>query len=238
MSSYSSLILCHAAPPPVVTGASLAAFLRRVAETDAVAGGADLLCQVKFGARIDQDELRAESVEWDESGLIATHGEYDWDYSECHSSLAAVAAAVSGLPGSIYRAFLDLGGLHEEVVAALTREASPDNEQPLCLCDLSFEIGPVRGSSLVDRPFFAGWMGLRFSGYGYFFPWTYKEARLRAESVGRVRGLTEACMQTWPLRPTVPSQEVVEVRRRMGELWLYDDPATPSGWLWIVAETG
>jgi hypothetical protein len=238
MSFYSSLIFCHAAPPPMVTGASLGAFVHRVAETAAVTGNHDMVCSLKFGSRIDRDELPAEVVEWDETGLIATYGVYEWDHTESYATLAAMAAALSGMPETVYRASLQLGRLDDKIVAALTREASPDNDRWLCLCDLSLEVGPILSSGLSEGPFFGGWMGLSFSGYGYFYPWTYKETRLRAEAVEGIDRLVEACRRTWPIQAVRPSPEAIAVRRQMGELWLYDDLTIPRGWLWVVAETG
>src|SRR5712692_10301147 len=109
MSFYSALILCHAAPPPQVTCATLGQFVRQIAETGAVAADNHLVCQIKFGERVDRDLLTTDVGEWDKSGLIETLGEYHWDYSEEFTSLAAMATALQALPTSVYRAYLNLG---------------------------------------------------------------------------------------------------------------------------------
>lgn len=237
MSFWSSLVLAHAAPPPVVTTTKLAAFLRSLVATRALAAGEDVLCQVKYGPRIDADDRRPGMTEWD--GAIGTDEDYPWDRSEAFPSVGDTADALEAETRTVYRAHFGLGWLLPEAVAGLTREPSPENEVGLCLSDLGFTVGPVVVGGLgTDAEAFAGWMGLAISGPGYFFPWEYREARERAGSIELVRRLAEVCRQTWPVPPVPVTAEVVAGRQGLSDLWLYDDFVLPQGWWWFVDETG
>jgi hypothetical protein len=239
MSFQSCLVLARAAPPPVVTAAAIGAFLRSLDATGALAGGGEPLCQIKYGPRVDADDRTTDVIDWDESNIIGTLGDYPWDVSQTFPSVAVLAdaLAVDGRP--VYRAYLGLGALHAEIVAALTRAPSEENEVGLCLYEADFSVGPVLVAGLYsEAPALAGWMGLSLSGPGYFFPWEYRQARQRAEAVALVRRLTEACRAAWPVVPAAASAEAHAGRRGLGELWLYDDFAVPQDWLWFVSESG
>jgi hypothetical protein len=239
MSFYSSLILARAAAPPVVTTAAMSEFLRELARAGALLARGELLCRLKYGSRVDDDDRTTDALEWDKSGTIGTVSEYPWDVSRTFPSVAALADALAADRRSVYRAYLVLSELHPDIVAALTREPSEENEVGLCLSGLSFSIGPVLVAGLLsDAPALAGWMGLSFSGPGYCYSWAYRQVRERAEAVEMVRWLADVCRATWPVPRVPPSAEVVADRRRLGELWLYDDFALPQDWLWFVSESG
>jgi hypothetical protein len=171
MSFWSSLVLARAAPPPVVTVAALGALVRDLVATGALVGAEEVLCQLKYGRRVDADEQTTDGIDWHESGVIGAVGEDPWDRSDTHPSLAALATALTADGGTVYRANLGLGALHPSIVAALTREPSAENEVGLCLSGASFRVGPVLVAGLgSEDQAFAGWMGLAFSGPGYFFP--------------------------------------------------------------------
>jgi hypothetical protein len=200
MSFYSSLVLARVAPPPVVTTIAIGTFVRELAQTGTLVGRDELLCRVKYGPRADADDRTTDAMEWDESGTIGAVGEYPWDVSQTFPSVAALADALAADERSVYRAYLDLGKLHPDIVAALTREPCEENEVGLRLCGVSFSVGPMLVAGLLsEAPALAGWMGLSFWGPGYFFPWEYRQVRERAESVELVRRLAEVCRAAWPL---------------------------------------
>lgn len=242
MSFWSSLNLVRCAAPPAapgVTVASMSTFARRLLETGALAGGRPAQCRVKYGPRIDADERGMIEQSADSSGLLITHRERPWDRVESHPSVAALAQALEGDDGSVYRAELSLGPASPEIVAALTREPSAENSTGLRLSDVHLEVGPVMVSSLSsDAEAFVGWMSLSFSGPGYFFPWTFRSAlerALRVEAIGR---LADACRATWPVVPEPPSPQMIAARRELGALWLSDDLTLLGDWLWFASESG
>ena len=162
----------------MVTVADLGEFTRRVAASEALVGGEQLLFQIKYGDRVDADEVTTDVVEWDESGTMGTVGEYAWDRSESFASLSTLADTLMNDRETIYRAFLQLGQMNSKIVTALTRAPLEENEIGLCLWDLSLTVGPVHVAGLAsDSSAFVGWMGLSFSGPGYFYPWTFRSAR-------------------------------------------------------------
>src|SRR4051812_28865075 len=127
MSFWSSLNLVRAAAPPVVTVAAIGAFVRDLAATGALAGDESPLCQIKYGPCVDADEKTTDVVEWDESGMIGTVGEYPWDRSETFPSIAALSESLAADGGHVYRAFISLGGLVPEIVEVMTRQPSEEN---------------------------------------------------------------------------------------------------------------
>ena len=239
MSFWSSLLYARVAPALIVTVDAISRFVSELADTRAVEEGHQLFCQIKYGERVDADEETTETVQWDPSGIIGVMGEYPWDRSEAFSSLPALAGALRGDDRFVYRAFLDLGQLRSEIVADLTREASDENERALCLWAPSLNVGPVLVSGLdSEEPAFAGWMDFTFSGPGYFYPWTYRAARERAEANEVVQQVAAICREAWPVEPASPSLEGIEGRRKLAELWLYDDVSLPYDWLWFASESG
>lgn len=239
MSFWSSLSYARVAPAPKVTVDSISHFASELAGTKAVEEGHQLLCQIKYGERIDSDEETTEVVQYDPSGIIGVMGDYPWDRSETFSSLTALADELRTDDRCVYRAFLDFGQLRSEVVADLTREASEENEQAMCLWAPSLSVGPVLISGLDSQePAFAGWMDFTFSGPGYFYPWTYRAARERAEANDVIQQVAAICRETWPVKPSSPTVEGMEGRRKMAELWLYDDFSHPYDWLWFASESG
>jgi hypothetical protein len=238
MSFWSSLNLVRAAaPPPVVTVDAIGRFVSDLAATGALADDEEPLCQIKYGPRVDADEQTTDIVEWDERRIIGTVREYPWDLSVTYPSLAALSEVLAKDGRQVYRAYLSLGGLSPEIVAALTREPSEQNEIGLCLYALSFSVGPVIVAGLgSDSPALVGWMGLELSGPGYYFPWDFREGRERAEAIGSVQRLVAACRGAWPVPPEQASVDLVAARRQAAELWLYDDFAMPPDWLWFASE--
>lgn len=238
MSFWSSLNLVRTARPPIVSVAAIGHFIGKILATGALDGDEQTECEIKYGSRIDVDDKTTNVIDWDVSGYIGTTRDYPWDRSETFPTLAAMSDALRTDSRSVYRAFINLGSLQQDLVSAVSREASEENEEGLTLCNLSFNVGPVIVEVLEgDSQAMVGWMGLTFSGPGYFFPWDYRHARQRAESVILIRELTALCREAWPV-PTSPiSEQVVESRRQLASLWLYDDLAAPVDWLWFPSES-
>jgi len=239
MSFWTDLVLARSAPPPLVTASAIGVFLRNLAATGALVGGDELVCEIKYGLRVDADDRTTDVIERDESGIISTYLEYPWDVSETFRSINVLADRLAADGRSVYRASLSLGELHSDIVAALTREGSEGNGVELCLSSLCFYVGPVLVAGVAsESQALVGWLGLFISGPGYRLPWEYRHLRERAEAVGLIHHLQEVCRAAWPVPPAPASAEVIANRRKLGELWLYDDLALPQDWLWFVSGSG
>lgn len=238
MSFWSSLTLARCARPPVVAASAIGRLLGDLITTGALVGKEPLLCELKYGPRVDADERTTDTVDWDDSSIIGTVRNYPWDRSETFPSIASLADALAADNHSLYRAHVSLGPLHTDIVAALTREPSPKNEMGMSLSGASFHVGPVLVSGLAGaNKTLVGWMGLSFSGPGYYFPWTFREARERAEAVKLVGRLATACRAAWPVPPGGAPAKFVAARRQLGNLWLYDDAELTEDWLWFASES-
>jgi hypothetical protein len=237
MSYWSSLVLSRAAAPaPAVIAADLGDFFRALHATGALLDG-KFQSKIRYGPSVDMDDLDTQDVTVDEDTLVATVGEIAWDHDATFPSVAALADELAGDSRSVYRAWFRLGDLHPTIAAALTREPSETNSDGLYLSGLCFEVGPVQIADLPGEiEAQVGWMGLSFSGPGYFYPWTYREARERAEAVALVADIAGVCRKAWPVISSEASPNLVAVRKELGKLWLYDDWALRPDWLWFASE--
>lgn len=221
----------------MVTPAELAAFVRQLQALDVCDSDSNFECQLKYGPQIDADERGTVNIVWDESGLgVST--DYPWDRDEKFSDLVQLAEALAADHQSLYRAHLSMGVMKPGLCEALTREPSVENEIGLYLGELSFEIGPITVAGLAtEEPAFVGWMALKISGPGYYFPWSFRMGRDRAEAQPELQHVATVCRELWPVLPTPVTPERIAVRREVGELWLYELDQ-PTDWLWFASETG
>lgn len=239
MSFYTSLHFYRPGPPPILTGAQLAAFVARFASLGIATEGDSIGLRVKFGRAIDQDDR---PTDWDEpltpDGIlsIARRIAYDAESADL-PSLARLADALARLGGPIYRAGLDLGGVAEPVLSRVSREPSEENTVSLSLCRWALEAGPILSHALGgEAAYSVGWLSVAMHGPGYLYPWDFRGLLDRVESAPGVHHLMDLCRRTWPVRGDPPPRRVIRARRRMGELWPYDRLDLPSDWSWGLAE--
>ena len=237
MSFYTSLHFVRSTPPPRVTGTSLAEFIRKFNGLDVADDNGSLLAKIKFGERIDQDK---KPTIWREpiNAVIATLKEIEWDIEKEFHSIPEMADALARHHGNVYRAFISLGGAKAEVCRPLQRLNSPENKVDLTLDTWSFEIGPVKSSSLNSIPLFAGWMAVKLSGSGYLFPWTFADLHERAEAHPDIRRVMDLCRSKWPVAPEQPDRGLQKLRRKMAKFWPFAQIDIPRNWYWGLSETG
>jgi hypothetical protein len=195
---------------------------------------------LKYGDRIDADDSSTEVREYVNDGVFKMQ-EIEWDVEESFPTSTALIEKLQDNQRTLYRAYFSLGSLRDDIIASLTRDACKENDQWLSLTDLSFRIEPLStyglGSTFEAS---VGWMGFAFSGYGYYYPWTYQDARLKAEQLEPVQRLMKWCREKWPVAPQAIPSETMELRTKLREqdLWLYDQLDLPPDWRWYVAESG
>lgn len=83
----------------------------------------------------------------------------------------------------------------------MSRLDTTENEQPFIPDSWSLEIGPVESSSLDSAPFHVGWIRVGISGYGYLWPWTFKDVVARAQANHGMQALMDLCKQARPVPP-------------------------------------
>ncbi len=224
--------------PPRVTGASLARFVRAFAQLGVAKPQVSLGSSVKFGRGINQDTRLSSWIKW--IGGIGKHREIKWDLDWQPQSTAKLADVLDKNDRPIYRAHLSLGPLTDEIAEGVHRVGSPDNKYELTPDSWSLEIGPVDCYSLEteDQLFRVGWIEVSLSGYGYLFPWTFRDLLQRAERLPGIRKVMDLCRSTWPVPSALPDQKTKKLRTRMGELWPYHTVDLPGDWYWGLAESG
>jgi len=265
MGFFSSLVYYRPTPPPIIRSPSLLKFVQRFADCGAADEKSALGCslQVKYGDAVDQDDSPAtweEPIDYgtkptwlqrlatllgfrpraESSVSICTEEEIDWDCLEQYDTLTELAEGIGGLDPkqNVYRAEIILGTATDSVIRAMERVDSPENEIDLLLTDWMLQVGPIEIFDLAtEQPYHVGWIGLSLGGDGYLFPWTLKDLVKRAEACPEVRSVANVCRDLWPISPELPSQERMQNRRTLGDLW--PDPIdAPVDWAWGVEETG
>jgi hypothetical protein len=239
MSFYTSLLYYRPTPPPIITGPDLAAFVRAFDQLAVSTENGPYTLQIKFGKAIDQDDKPAHWMQpMRDAPGISTLAEIDWDIDKFCGSLEEDATQIGSHEQPIYRGFLSLGSVVENVGKDLRRAPCADNDQELCFDDWNMTIGPVQCSSLQGKQFSVGWIALKLSGYGYLFPWTFAHLVRRAERNPTLQKVTRLLQETWPVPAKAPLPEHVAERKMMGELWPYPDLDRPWDWYWGLRETG
>jgi hypothetical protein len=160
--------------------------------------------ELKFGKAIDQDRF---PTTWTQpiTEIIGTAEGIDWDVSADLASSDALVEELKKHPQPIYRAFLSLGSVVDEISVTLTRHPSPENEIPLGLYSLDLELGPIDTFKLSSsRPRVVGWISVAISGNGYLYPWKLRDLVQRAEGSAKLQELMQVCRRTWPVKAERP----------------------------------
>jgi hypothetical protein len=238
MSFYIALIYYRPRKPPIVTANDLATVVARLAETGKLKPSGMYGAKVKFGDSIDADDRETTLYEPQETGVILV-GEIEWDLNCC--SLTSVEEVIKSLFGNhnrIYRALIFLGTPTPDVLEPVSRVNSPENTHDFVPYDLSLEIGPIiAGDMATEELIQVGWISLNLSGSGYLYPWSLTEAVRRASSSESIRELTDVVRTMWPVSAAAPEAEIVELRRRIPDVWPYEADR-PWDWYWGAHETG
>jgi hypothetical protein len=242
MSFYTALSFYRPERPPKLTGADLASIISSFAALDLAAARGTTSYQIKFGRSIDQDRR---SASWDEpvpgtGGVIARCESIEYDAEAWNvPSLSDLAQELSAFRDTIYRASLLLGPLTDQIYTALKRDPSEDNDQSLELDSWSMELGPIAAYELGGNPpVMVGWIEVALSGYGYLYPWSFRDLFDRAQALDPIHDLMALCRRTWPVAPQRPSRALVKTRQAMGDLWPYSRADLPLDWCWGLRETG
>lgn len=238
MSFYTSLVFYRPRTPPAVTAANLARFIAAIHETGVFTDRGFQSLGVKFGRAIDQDEL---GTTWEEeiAPRLVTVREIEWDiHLDRCDTVRQVIDPLESDGRTIYRASVSLGMPTDAVLDPITRKNSPENDCNYEPDSLSIEVGPIEIFDLKsEAPALCGWIGLSLTGYGYLFPWTFRDVVERLDANAEVGKLTALCRSHWPVPSTKPEAAIVKARRQLGTVWPYDT-GKPWDWYWGVQESG
>ncbi|WP_254506598.1 hypothetical protein [Anatilimnocola floriformis] len=227
MGFYTGLVYYRPGAPPVVTCAELAAWIAAVTATQTLHGGNHLSLKVKFGEAIDQD--------YETDSIFDLDCEID---SRDFKTVEMMTQQLAGRKETIYRAFVSLDRLRDDVVQPITRVGSPENKIDFWPSYLSLSIGPVQCYELGgEEPIITGCLALSISGNGYLYPWKFADVVRRLEGSAEIQRLMQACRDQWPVAPDKPSAEAVANRQEVGTLWPYD-LNKPRDWFWGLQESG
>lgn len=236
MSFHTSLLFYRPAKPPLITGTQLGEFVDRLRSTHTLLDSGWRTLSVKFGRSIDSDNSPA-VFDVPIAPQLSRFESIDWDIDFRASGIQEIVDRLTSASRQVYRAAISLGDLRDDVIAAIQRRNSPENDIDLLLHELGFDLGPVELHQLGnDCVWEVGWMSLSISGPGYLFPWAFRDVVARLESSALVGQITDVCRLTWPVTPLPVTAEAIAQRREAGELWPYGDLAKPCDWYWGVAE--
>jgi hypothetical protein len=238
MSFYTTVKLYRPGPPPLITGGDLSRFITAIYDCHVLTEEGLKTVSIKFGDPIDSDD---EGIIWEEETVpfVYVVHEIEWDIDL--STLESVHEIIKELDSDtrpVYRASIMLGTPTDDLLAPITRHGSPENRIGFIPDTLSVGVGPVFMSNLeYDESPQVGWIDVGLSGYGYLYPWTFREVVDRLEASPEARRIAHVCRSFWPVEPALPDRKTRALRRRLRNLWPYDDVAQPWDWYWGLTET-
>jgi len=193
---------------------------------------------VKFGEAIDRDDR---PTNWEkpaeESGVVWTTCEIDWDIRESAREIGPILQSLRSVDESIYRASIALGNASDAACRDVHRESCPADDRAPTLDSWSLALGPVDVCSLRrDRAAPVGWMELSLHGYGYLYPWTFRDLVERARESKEIAEAVAACSSLWPVSAAAPTKIERAARASLEELWPYDGTDIPLDWHWGLQE--
>jgi hypothetical protein len=219
MSFYTSLVFYRPTDPPVIKARELADFVTELVDKGLLAQQYELSIEVKYGNTVDQD---GRHTSWEETtnDNVSVLQEIDWDVK--HTGLRSIQDVIDPVLNnkeSIYRAFVVLGNATNDVYEPVTRAPSPENKIGFCPAQVSVSIGPIELYDLSsETSIFVGWIGLRLSGNGYLYPWTFSDVLSRIEESESLQIIMDTCRRFWPVPPTSVEK--------------------PIDWVWGLQESG
>jgi hypothetical protein len=238
MGFFTSLNYYRPLSPPRLTAHDLGQFVAAVDATGSLTSTGLHILNVAFGDAIDGDDFGTTWVEETEPGVGVMHDiEWDLERFDCQTA-ADMVDLLANDTRRIYRAQLMLGTPTDAILKTITRQNSPENEHDFTPDTMAIEIGRVETYAMDVDPWHVGWISLGFSGYGYLYPWTFRDTVARIESACEFRQLMDVCRATWPVVASPPAPNEIEARRSLGKLWPYDQLDKPWDWYWGLRESG
>jgi len=239
MSFFSSLILFHPNPAPIIRVADLFQFATTLRSSVGVKDDSRCSASVKYGDRIDQDYETTNLMDWHESGgsRWGTIKEYKWDKKYNQLPWTNIAAKFAKIKKNVYRAHLSLGWLTKDSCTALTRWSDKDPQSGICPDSLSIEIDPICPTILTDEELVCtGLVSINFPGNGYF-TWgpTWQDY---AEQYREAKPIVEARSLTRSMFPVKRGDSFDKILEHLGPRFLNRDYYEDGDWILSVNETG
>jgi len=239
MSFFSSLILFHPNPPPIIKGVDLIQFATTLRNEVGVKDDSRCSASLKYGERIDQDYETTNLMDWHESAGArwGTFKEYKWDKKYDQLPWADIVVKFAKAKKNVYRAHLSLGWLTKDSCTALTRWSDKDPRSGICPDSLSIEIDPICPTILSDEALVCtGLVSINFPGNGYFSwepTWQdYAEQYREAKPVVAARSLTRSIF------PVIRGDSFDKISEHLGPRFLNRDYYKEGDWVLSVNETG
>ena len=235
MSLFSSLLIFYPSDPPKITLAEARTFcdqLRNILSLRDIL----LAVDIKYGESIDQDDETTNLMEWNETGTTGRFVQYPWDHEGRNLPWTELWPGRDAEVRHLYRASIGLGRLPKPVGTELMAMRDEKTSHEFVAPDsLSFQIDPVLPATLNTTELFAyGYIGLSFSGNG-FFSWQplsryWEQARVSPT----LRAVLQLCRETFP----VPRLQLGQLSADLGELFLNREEYRQGDWIVSVSETG
>ncbi|MEM6505665.1 MAG: hypothetical protein AAF711_09375 [Planctomycetota bacterium] len=265
MGFFSSAVFYRPATPPAVTAKGLAIFLEQLRQTDIAKDSKLSSVQINWSDRISE-KVRPFDLEASETDTthkqpwwkrlfiphrestvttsISTIKSLDPDFSH-DSDFNSLIERLRNTDQTIGRLYLS-GSLTDEQYEWF-QEPHPSGEEINFSPDSwSLTFGEVNLSRLngwdLDNgetisEVQIGMMSFSLDGYGYFYPWTFKEWVEKFTLAPGLQEVCDLCRQTWRIESVPPSDELVMLRRECEELWPYDNIHAPLDWAWGPEES-
>ena len=243
MGFFSNAVFYRPDTPPIVTPNELSAFLEKLLNTGFAKHSKLSTADINWGDQISED-IRPFDLEEDNEGGWSTIKSIDPDFSY-DGDFRGLISELKTRKQTIGRLFIS-GNFNKEQYEWFQSPHPSGEEINFRPDSWSLEFGEVRlgtlsgweldnGEEISDLQI--GMMSFAISGYGYFYPWEFKDWVEKFTISPCLQEVCELCRSTWPVDSAPPSEELVMLRRECDGLWPYDDIHAPIGWAWGPSET-
>lgn len=236
MSFFSSLTLFHPAKPPRISVGALRELAMALRATVGIVPDSLSTVNLKWGESIDQDHKSMNEVNWDESGMIGTTAEPEWDVSVQQSQWES--AWPDSLTGeeTLYRGYISIGSLTPEASKSLTAYLEGSDYEYIAPDCASVEIDPIcPGTLATDEPVCTGLVALNFAGNGYFSWRNFEEYSTQYRDAAPVASAMSLCRDAFPVKR---DERFDKIDNHLGELFLNRDFYQEGDWILSVSESG
>lgn len=234
MSYFSSLLLFHPATPPELTLGEFKEFASTLRNSIGISPGSHTGVQLKWGQRPDQDYQDMEEILWDDSEVIGTVSEKEWDHDESGDNFEALWPDEDS-QRTLYRGFINLGSLTKETSVSLTAFEEGSSHAFIIPDSASVKIGPIIPGTMEDEEdVCTGLVAVSFAGNGYF-SWgrSFDDYATQYREAPAIKVSKEICRRSFPVER---GERFDRIAKHLGKLFLNRDDYQDGDWILSISE--
>jgi hypothetical protein len=235
MGAHTSVQLIRPSKPPALDGPLLAEVVWEIGSTGLVGHQVGQVVQLRYGKRLDADKKPTVELRRTGAGGMDHVEDYQWDVEQDFGNTDSVLRHLQMHREPLYRAYIGLGELDDDLSNYLTREPHPANPLPMSLATVALEAGAICVHNRQIAPVHVGWIAFTFSGRGSLAPWTEQQLIERVRAIEAVQAVETMLAQRWPVTEAPGFFERMALKK-VASCIQPVFPARPS-WIWGVSNS-